>query len=294
MVHTQPVTNSRHLQVKPIQASGVAAQRGPSNLPALPAVFLICGKRGSGKSTTMGSLINAYSCFQKIYMISPTCKSAINKPILQSMGIQEENCYEQATPESLQMILDSIEEEERILQDYKRRLKLWNAFMKSERNVDLWELDELCDEYGQITKPDDHKYAGHYPCSLILFDDIVGSSLIRSKILCNTAILHRHLASGIGVSLCFLTQSFISDTSGLPKVVRLQCTVLLLFKTYSIKERESVSHECRGETTHERFLEAYNTAMQGGDHNFLMVDFLYKKNNAPSMFRRNLNEYIIL
>eukprot|EP00965_Chrysotila_dentata_P018014 598284-Pleurochrysis_carterae.AAC.1 len=62
--------------------------------------------------------------------------------------------------------------------------------------------------------------------------------------------------------MCFLTQSFISDTSGLPKVVRLQCTVLLLFKTYSDKELESVSHECRGETTHEQFKHAYEIATQ--------------------------------
>eukprot|EP00965_Chrysotila_dentata_P149510 4937166-Pleurochrysis_carterae.AAC.1 len=74
----------------------------------------------------MASLINAYECFEKVYMVSPTCKSRINEPLLRSMGIQEENCYEQATPESLQMILDSVEEEERILQDYRRRLKLWN------------------------------------------------------------------------------------------------------------------------------------------------------------------------
>eukprot|EP00965_Chrysotila_dentata_P033606 1118996-Pleurochrysis_carterae.AAC.1 len=126
MVHIQPVPNARHLQVKPIQASGVGARRGPSNLPAIPAVFIICGKRGSGKSTTMATLINAYGCFDKIYMVSPTCKSRNNQPLLRSMGIQEENCYEQASPESLQMILQSIEEEEQILQDYKRRLKLWN------------------------------------------------------------------------------------------------------------------------------------------------------------------------
>eukprot|EP00965_Chrysotila_dentata_P069095 2283263-Pleurochrysis_carterae.AAC.1 len=156
-------------------------------------------------------------------MVSPTCKSRINEPLLRSMGIQEENCYEQATPESLQMILDSVEEEERILQDYRRRLKLWNTFMKSERNLDFWELDELCDENGEMTKPV-HLYGGNYPVSIIIYDDIVASSLIRSKQLSHTVILHRHLAGGNGVSMCFLTQSFISDTSGLPKIIRLQCT----------------------------------------------------------------------
>eukprot|EP00965_Chrysotila_dentata_P001686 55853-Pleurochrysis_carterae.AAC.2 len=290
MVHTQPVPNSRHLQVKPIQAAGVGARRGPSNLPNLPFVCLIVGKRGSGKTTATVSLIRAYGCFQKIYMVSPTCKSKINEPLLRSMGIKPENCYDDPSPSSLQMILDSIEEEERILQDYGRKMKLWNAFMKSEHNLDFYQLDELCDEYGEVSRPV-HQYGGHYPTSLIIFDDIVGSTLIRSKLLANTSILHRHLASGI--SLCFLTQSFISDTSGLPKLIRLQCTVLILFKTYSDKEIESVSYECRGETTSELFKRAYDIATQG-DHSFLLVDFLYKKNGAPSMFRRNLNEYIIL
>eukprot|EP00965_Chrysotila_dentata_P253987 6211728-Pleurochrysis_carterae.AAC.1 len=293
MVHTQPVSsNSRHLQVKPIQSVGVTRQ-SPKDLPATAFVALIVGKRGSGKTTTAASLIRAYS-FQKIYVVSPTCKSRINTPILQSMGVKIENCYDDPSVESLQMILQSIEEEERVLLEYKRKMKLWKTFVHSVENLDFWQLDELCNENGEMTKPE-HEYGGQYPSSLLLCDDIVGSSLIRSKQLANVCILHRHLAGGNGVSLCFLTQSFISDTSGLPKLIRLQCTVLLMFRSYSSKELESISHECRGETTHEKFMLAYNTAMSGaGEHNFLMVDFLYKKNKAPSMFRRNLNEYIIL
>eukprot|EP00965_Chrysotila_dentata_P043295 1439130-Pleurochrysis_carterae.AAC.2 len=291
MVHTQPVSNSRHLQVKPIKTA--CSRQGPKDLPHNHGVFIIVGKRGSGKSTSAASLISAYA-FDKIYVISPTCRSKLNEPILQSMGnVQAENCYDDPSPESLQMILDSIEEEERILEDYKRKMKLWNTLMKSEHNLDYYQLNELVDERGELCRPE-HAYGGHYPCSLILFDDIVGSTLIRSRALANAVILHRHLANGNGASMMFLTQSFISDSSGLPKIIRLQCTVLLLFKTYSEKELESVSHECRGEVTHEKFKQAYDIAMQGGDHSFLLVDFLYNKNNAPSMFRRNLNEYIIL
>eukprot|EP00965_Chrysotila_dentata_P005166 169339-Pleurochrysis_carterae.AAC.1 len=69
--------------------------------------------------------------------------------------------------------------------------------MKSEHNLDFWELNELCDEYGEISKPS-HVYGGHYPASLIIFDDVIGSSVVRSKLLSNTVILHRHLAGGNG------------------------------------------------------------------------------------------------
>eukprot|EP00965_Chrysotila_dentata_P176991 5845373-Pleurochrysis_carterae.AAC.1 len=295
MVYTQPVSsNSRHLQVKPIQSVGVT-RHGPKDLPATPFVSIIVGKRGSGKTTAATALIRAYGCFQKIYIVSPTCRSKINEPLLRSMGVEEQNCYDDPSPESLQLILNAVEEEVEILKEYKRKMTLWNAFMKNTKNLNFWELDEICDEYGEITKPV-HAYDGRYPSSLILCDDVVGSTIIRSKLLMNTTILHRHLADGNGVSMMFLTQSFISDTSGLPKIIRLQCTILLLFRTYSEKELLSVSHECRGETTHERFLVAYNTAMQGeGDHNFLLVDFMYKKNpNTKSMFRRNLDQFIIL
>eukprot|EP00965_Chrysotila_dentata_P038564 1281098-Pleurochrysis_carterae.AAC.1 len=83
------------------------------------------------------------------------------------MGVKPENCYDDPSPESLHMILDSIEEEERILQDYKRKIQLW----KSLPRLEFWELDELVDELGEVRKPV-HEYGGYYPTSLILFDDI--------------------------------------------------------------------------------------------------------------------------
>eukprot|EP00965_Chrysotila_dentata_P169052 5582768-Pleurochrysis_carterae.AAC.1 len=65
MVHTIR-TKSSNLHVKPIQAAGCGTRQGPRDLPVTPAVILVVGKRGAGKSTAASSLIRAYA-FQKIY-----------------------------------------------------------------------------------------------------------------------------------------------------------------------------------------------------------------------------------
>ena len=73
--------------------------------------------------------------------------------------------------------------------------------------------------------------------------------------------------------------------------MRNNLTLMLLFKTKSEKELEEIAEEVSGEVNEKTFYEVYNRAMQQ-PFDFLLID-LHKKNNHPSSFRRNLNEFII-
>ena len=66
---------------------------------------------------------------------------------------------------------------------------------------------------------------------------------------------------------------------------------MLLFKTKSGKELQEIAEEVSGEIDERTFSQVYGQAMQE-PHDFLMID-LHKKENHPSMFRRNFDEFII-
>ena len=58
------------------------------------------------------------------------------------------------------------------------------------------------------------------------------------------------------------------------------------------KELEEISEEVSGEIDRKTFYKVYNEAIRE-PFDFLLID-LHKKENHPSMFRRNFNEYIII
>ena len=109
----------------------------------------------------------------------------------------------------------------------------------------------------------------------------------------------RHLGQleeggSIGVSLFFLIQSFKMQTGGLSRCIRNQCTQLILFKTKCEKELNDVAESCGGEICKEKFIQVYNYAIEtGGDHAFLFID-LHRKPSHPSMFRVNLDGFILV
>ena len=66
---------------------------------------------------------------------------------------------------------------------------------------------------------------------------------------------------------------------------------MLLFKTQALDEKLEVQSEVGGNVTLDEFLDVYDRAIQT-PHDFLFID-LHKKPNHPSMFRRNMNEFLI-
>ena len=107
---------------------------------------------------------------------------------------------------------------------------------------------------------------------------------------------HRHLGAlkeggAIGVSLIFNVQAYKSAQNALPKALRGNLTLLLLGKTKSEKELLEIAQEFGSEVGVPQFLELYRHAT-AEPHSFFVVD-LFPKEEHPSMFRRNLDTFVI-
>ena len=96
------------------------------------------------------------------------------------------------------------------------------------------------------------------------------------------------------MSLFFLVQSYKCQSGGLNKVVRNQCTALMVFRTKDAAELDDIASSVAGEIDRPTFDRVYGAAIGDGEgHPFLLVDFA-RRSTHPSMFRRRLNEFIVL
>ena len=143
---------------------------------------------------------------------------------------------------------------------------------------------------------------GKVPCIVIYFDDILGSQIMIGKgarEIARICLFHRHLGGftdpnehgAVGASLLFNAQAWKTNVGGLPKALRNNLTLMILFKTKSEKELQEIAEEVSGEVSEKTFYDVYNQAIQES-HDFLMVD-LHKKSSHFSSFRRNFNEFIV-
>ena len=98
----------------------------------------------------------------------------------------------------------------------------------------------------------------------------------------------------IGISLYFLCQTFKAQSGGLNKVIRNQCTSMIIFKTKDTAEIDDIADSCAGEISKDTFMKVYEESIGDGEnHPFLFVD-LHRKNQHPSMFRRRFNEFLLI
>jgi len=281
--------------IPPSQESGL--YETDTNCPKMHTVTLVVGKRNSGKTVATINLIEKMK-YDYVIAVSPTMNS--NKEIMERLNI--EFVFEDADDTT---IIDSIkkivEDEAKDLDRYKHQLKEYNALMKNIRNGNVLDDNHLLTYFADnaFLKPQ-HRWKGKKPRIAVLFDDMLGSMLYsKPRKLNSLATYSRHLGQlseggSIGVSLFFLIQSFKCQVGGLNKVIRNQCTNMLLFKTKDEQEMADIASSVSGEISKEQFEDVYNYAMNDPDpYPFLFVD-LHKKSDHPSMFRIRFDKFIII
>jgi hypothetical protein len=137
---------------------------------------------------------------------------------------------------------------------------------------------------------------------VVYFDDIIGSQLLLgkgSREVGRLCLFHRHIGGftdpkmpgAVGCSMLFNVQSWKTSVGGLPKALRNNLTLMLLFKTTSAKELADIAEAVDGEISTEKFLSVCHAAWQA-PHDFLMID-LHPRKSHPSMFRRNFDTFLI-
>jgi hypothetical protein len=283
------------LQIVPPKETSGAYETSP-DMPKMHCVTVIVGKRAAGKSVAAINLIEKMD-YDYTIAVSPTMNS--NKELMSRLNI--EHTFDD--PDDLTCI-DKIKEivngEARDLERYKHEMKEYNKLMR-----DIREGQNIGDDLmlkffdNDFVKPK-HRWNGKKPRIAVIFDDMLGSLIYSKPRKINALSTYsRHLGQleeggSIGVSLFFLIQSFKCQTGGLNRVIRNQCTQLIVFKTKDNKELDDIADSCGGEISKDKFIQVYDYAIEtGGAHPFLFID-LHKKPNHPSMFRVCFDKFIIV
>jgi hypothetical protein len=269
----------------------------------LHAVILACAKRGGSKTTALSNLLRMMkdnNALDRLIIVSPTYHN--NKHYFEGLPIDEENDIIEPEVNTAQDLMDMLELEGEMYDEYIDKMKRYNELMKllkdSRKNIDEID-DELLLEFDSMEKPT-YKYMrngkAHKPTIAIFFDDCQGSDLFKPKSkISNMVIKHRHSGKtqdgSIGCTLLFACQNYTSSSMGLPKSIRGNLTHMLLMKNKNMNELKLIAQECSGEVDEEQFFKLYDKALQE-KYDFLFIDFAKKKEH-PSMFRRNFNEWLI-
>jgi len=282
------------LQIKP-PSSESGLYETDIYMPKMHQVACILAKRSSGKTTCVVNLIEKMK-FDYVIAVSPTMNS--NKELMERLNI--EHVFEDVDdPNVIDKIKNIVTGEAEDLERYRAELKRYNKLMK-----DLKQGKHIGDDLLlQFFSDDDyfikpiHRWGGEKPRIAVIFDDMLGSMIYSKPRKVNSLSTYsRHLGQlkeggAIGVSLFFLIQSYKAQTGGLSRVIRNQCTSLIIFKTKDKKEMEDIAESCCGEVDEETFYKVYNTAIRE-PYDFLFIDF-HKKKEHPSCFRRRFDEFIL-
>ena len=268
-------------------------------MPKMHQVCIAVGKRASGKSTGIINLIEKLG-FDYCIAVSPTMQS--NKELMDRINV--EHVFDDVdNPNVIDDIKKIVKDEAEDLERYEAELERYNRLMKNIKSGNYMDEEALAmffsPENQEFAKPE-HRFNGRKPRIGVIFDDMLGSGIYsKPRKLNGLATYSRHLGQlkdggAIGVSLFFMIQSFKCQVGGLNKVIRNQCTSLLLFKTKDNQELKDVADSVGGEISEDLFNKVYETAIgDGKNYEFLYVD-LHPKKEHPSPFRKRFDEFILV
>lgn len=262
------------------------------------------GRRGQGKTSYVTSFLEKMNCVDRLFLVSPSARS--NKQFTDRLKgmLSEEDIYDNVDDVGiLDDIVKKVEKERDDLEDYLDKKAKYERLMKSinSRNP-LFHLsdDDLLSAFddGRF-EPPRHRWGGRIPTLVVFFDDVVSTPITIGKgarQMTKLALTHRHLGQfqkggAVGLSMIWAAQSYRTAQGGIPKAIRNNLTLVLVFKTKSEQELQEIADEAAGQVDRETFFHIYNAAIQG-PHDALLID-LNPKPEHPSGFRRALNEFLV-
>ena len=267
----------------------------------LHGIFVVCGRRNSGKSVAVSSKLRHMKqdgVCDRVFLISPT---AISNSEMWAGLVDEEDIYEDMTNASVIAVLDEVKNEKREWDEYLEKLQIFKEYqrlLKSKKHTDEYDDEFMlkCYDMGifdmDFSQPPVSKY-GHKPVLHLVVDDCQSSALFnpstKNKFL-NAVIRHRHIADGLGISMWILIQNYATQ-SGLPKAIRENCTVLIVFPVKDTNMIKTIQQECGGEIGEDEFYKMFEYATDS-PHSFLSIEFSPKK--PEYKFRKMYSEFMTI
>lgn len=291
-VTTSPVANINYVLPK----KRAFLDKQSATLPKLHTLCVAAARRGGGKTVTITNMLRGYKAenlCDRVFLISPTAVS--NAEMFEEL-VASEDVY----PPTNKSVLQIIEEINGIAAEFNDAnelidiYKAWRKFVAGTRRIESLTQEQLYEfESSGVMHMEQQPVAPKRPVLHIVVDDCQATEIMRANSpLTNLCIRHRHLGNGLGASVWLLVQSYLS-TASVPRCIRENCILLLLWNVRDEKLRLQIASEATGvNTSVDEFLAAYDFAVSGeSGHDFLLIDY-----SAPrrEQFRRNLNERICL
>jgi hypothetical protein len=265
------------------------------NFIKMHTLMVLNGKRGGGKTVALCNLLSEAKrkhYLDRVFVITPTYNS--NKTIWDIADIPEEDCHEPSIT-VIKDVLELCEAEKAEWDDYLHQKELYKQFRKdANKPVHKINEDNLVNyyQYGFFDTPPKWKYpVEQMPRLAIVLDDCLNTDVMarRTAGLTNLCIRHRHVLDGAGISIFMLVQSYCAQ-GGVPRVIRENCTHLVLFKINDQNQIKKIKEESDLEITDEEFDEMLSKC-HSEDYQFLMIDFAAK---CPTKkYRKGFNEFLI-
>lgn len=279
------------IDTEKIKVKTDAHRRVPNNLPDLHFLSLICGIRGSGKSSVMVKLILEYDktkSFDHIVVFSPSAsRDTKYEYIMQNIKYAKAELRDEFTTDIFLQVKNDIEMRIEKYQKYERDMALWKRFTSYKgkwEDFDGEDLLTVCDEFC-FEKPET-EYKNGMPTTCLIFDDLQGNKDLYShqgasaRIVNNFFVLTRHFRT----SVFYCNQSFKS--MGVPKAIRQNLSWLILFSNKSPEIRKEIAMECAAIISPEEFVEYWEYATKDSRHDFLYLDI---SGDEGFQIRKNLN-----
>ena len=237
-------------------------------------IHMIVGQRGQGKTHSCSKLINQAqkeNTFDDLYLISP---SAMSNKAYFGKYIPDENIYK-PTKDSVELVIERVEQERDEFEEYIKKKKLYDEFvaiLKSKRELtddEIFKFQDLgfLDEH--MEKPVWKHKQIRPPQSVVILDDVLGSSLLKSNKLEQLFCTNRHIAplqephsnrSACGLSIYILVQSYRCGGGGVPRLIRENLTELTLFKNKQKKQIDVIKDELASVIDEDKFEKALEYA----------------------------------
>ena len=174
-MHTEHIDG---LNIVPPKATSGHCETGP-NMPKLPCVMIVCGKRQSGKTVATVSLIERLP-IDRLFWVGSTIKS--NKELIKRLGVAPEDMFEDTDDLSvIDKIKAEVQKEAEDLERAEEELKRYNALMRviNSNSPLIGNTEQLLSQFygpnGEFEKPKRLCWNFCKVCIGAVFDDALGS-----------------------------------------------------------------------------------------------------------------------
>jgi len=250
--------------------------------PKLPALFVFCGARGTGKTYACVAMCKHFEKMgytTRTFLICPTKMSNDIFKNLKTLDQKNDVCdNENKCKVALHNIVNTVKTD---WKKYEADLKYKAVYSKIVNTGTPATLEE---SYILESRNNSLPTPPKKPSHMVIVDDCQGTdlySLARRDMMNHITIKHRH----IPITICYLMQSW----SGLPRVIRLNATHFIIYKTGDLKQLKQIYENFATYVTQDEFMKVYNYAV-AKPHGFLFIDTDPKE---PHMrFRSGFNEFI--